>query len=183
MALVRLLPWRRIQTANDDVLTEVTVRATPQTDTTSEKSGSYTVKSTATATRLDTSLRETPQSISVVTRAQMDDFHLTTINDVLDFTTGIKVERAETDRIYYTSRGSDVTNFQIDGIGAPMAEGLTFGELDTAIYDRIEVLRGANGLLSGTGNPSATVNFIRNVRQKIFRRRSIFPRGHGTTTG
>lgn len=149
------------QPENDDLLPQVTVSATPQTETTSEKSGSYTVKSTSAATRLDTSLRETPQSISVITRAQMTDFHLTTVNDALDFTTGIKVERAETDRIYYTARGSDVTNFQIDGIGAPMAEGLTFGDLDTAIYDRIEVLRGANGLLSGTGNPSATVNFIR----------------------
>lgn len=33
--------------------------------------------------------------------------------------------------------------------------------LDTAIYDRVEVIRGATGLMTGAGNPSATVNMVR----------------------
>ncbi len=147
----------------DDTLPEVQVSAKSENTATqpSEKTKSYTIQSTASATRLEASMRETPQSMSVVTRQLMDDFKLNSVNDALDFATGIRVERVETDRTYYTARGSDVTNFQIDGIGAPMSYGLTFGDLDTALYDRIEVIRGANGLLSGTGNPSATVNFIR----------------------
>jgi outer-membrane receptor for ferric coprogen and ferric-rhodotorulic acid len=152
------------QTAeNTSTLPEVKVSAQAEDSApqASEKTKSYTVKSTETATRLNTSLRETPQSISVVTRELMDDFKLTSINDVLDMTTGIKVERAETDRTYYTARGSDITNFQIDGLGVPFPDGLLIGDIDTAVYDRIEVLRGATGLLSGTGNPSATINFIR----------------------
>lgn len=127
----------------------------------SEWTGSYTIGSTTSATRLNTSLRETPQSISVITRSVIDDFRLNSVNDVLDFATGVKVERVEPDRSYYTARGSDITNFQVDGIGTPFAQGLVFGDIDTAIYDRVEVIRGANGLLTGTGNPSATINFIR----------------------
>lgn len=167
-----VLSFSQDKAGNDDTLPEVTISAVSQSaDTPSEKTQSYTIKSTASATRLDTSVRETPQSMSVITRQVMDDFKLNSVNDALDFTTGIRVERVETDRTYYTARGSDVTNFQIDGIGAPMSYGLTFGDLDTALYDRIEVIRGANGLLSGTGNPSATVNFIRKRPTKDFQAR------------
>jgi outer membrane receptor for ferric coprogen and ferric-rhodotorulic acid len=148
-------------TANADMLPVVQVAEDRSGEPSSEETGSYTIGTTTSATRLDTSIKETPQSVSVITRAQMDDFRLNSINDVLDFATGIKVERVEPDRSYYTARGSDITNFQIDGIGTPFAYGLVFGDIDTAAYDRIEVLRGANGLLTGTGNPSATINFIR----------------------
>ncbi|WP_114240483.1 TonB-dependent siderophore receptor [Dyella sp. C9] len=124
---------------------------------------SYTTRSTSSATRLPMSLRETPQSVSVVTRQQMNDFGLNNINAVLDTTTGVNVERVETDRTYYTSRGFDVTNFLVDGIGMPFWTGNQQGDLDTAVYERVEVLRGANGLLSFTGNPSATINFVRKM--------------------
>ncbi|MCT6980900.1 TonB-dependent receptor plug domain-containing protein, partial [Salmonella enterica subsp. enterica serovar Oranienburg] len=75
--------------------------------------------------------------------------------------TGVNVERVETDRTYYSARGFDVTNFLVDGVGLPFANGQQEGDLDTALYQRVEVLRGANGLLSFTGNPSATINFVR----------------------
>jgi len=91
----------------------------------------------------------------------MDDFNLNSVNDVLDAATGIVVEKVETDRTYYTARGFDIVNFQTDGIGIPFVYGLVDGDLDTAIYDRVDVIRGAAGLLAGTGNPSATINFVR----------------------
>jgi len=138
------------------------VVATANVDRTStEGTGSYTTPSTGGATRLPLSLRETPQSVSVVTRAQMDDFGLNNVNDVLARSTGISVEKIETDRTYYGARGFDITNFLTDGVGMPFANGGQEGDVDTAIYDHIEVLRGANGLLSFTGNPSATINFVR----------------------
>lgn len=149
------------QTSADQTMTEVKVQARKTADTPSEKTGAYTVPVSSTATKMHQTLKETPQSVSVITRALMDDFHLNNINDVLDYATGIKVERVEPTRNYYTARGSDITNFQIDGIGTPFTYGLVFGDIDMAVYDRIEVLRGANGLQTGTGNPSATINFIR----------------------
>lgn len=137
------------------------VKATARAERATEGTGAYTARSANTATKLDLSLRETPQSISVVTRTQIEDFGLMSVNDLLSSVTGVNVERVETDRTYFTVRGFEVSNFQIDGIGLPFATGDQLGDLDTALYDRVEVLRGANGLMSSTGNPSATVNFVR----------------------
>ncbi|MXY04553.1 MAG: TonB-dependent receptor plug domain-containing protein, partial [Gammaproteobacteria bacterium] len=81
--------------------------------------------------------------------------------DSLHTSTGSQVEIVETDRNYYTSRGFDITNFQIDGVGIPLTYGNMEGDIDTATYDRIEIVRGANGLMSGAGNPSATINLVR----------------------
>lgn len=116
---------------------------------------------TAAATRLDLSPRETPQSLSIAGRELIEDFALNDINDVLALTTGIDVQKVETERTYYSARGFDITNFQFDGVGLPFASGQQVGRLDTVLYERIEVLRGANGLGASVGNPSATVNFVR----------------------
>lgn len=129
---------------------------------TTEGTDSYATRVTSTATRLQMSPRETPQSVTVVTRTLMDDFGLTSFKDALEVATGLTVERVETDRSYLTSRGFDITNFQFDGIaGAPAPFDNVIGEIDTAIYDRIEVVRGATGLMTGAGNPAAAVNFVR----------------------
>lgn len=127
----------------------------------SEQSPAFGARSTSTATRLDLSPRETPQSVSVVSDAQMEAFGLREVRDVLGNATGVQVERVETDRAYFLSRGFEVTNFQEDGVGMPFASGLLNGDMDMAVYDRVEILRGANGLMTSTGNPSATINFIR----------------------
>lgn len=121
----------------------------------------YGVTAQTTTTRFPISQRETPQSISVVTRAQIEDFQLNDVNALLATVPGINVQAVETDRIQYSARGFDIQTFQVDGIGLPFAFEIQTGSIDTAIYDHIEVVRGAPGLLSSTGNPSAVVNFIR----------------------
>jgi outer membrane receptor for ferric coprogen and ferric-rhodotorulic acid len=113
------------------------------------------------ATGLALTPRETPQSITIIDRQRIEDFALTNVNDLLDQTVGINVERVETDRTYFNSRGFDVSNFQVDGIGLPLFWGIQFGELDTALFDRVETVRGANAIMTGIGNPSATINYIR----------------------
>ncbi|MDT7849140.1 TonB-dependent siderophore receptor [Methylophilus sp. VKM B-3414] len=157
------------QTGEVDALPEVKVTSKVAHDQPSEQTKSYTVNATATATRLNTSLRDTPQSISVITRQLMDDFRALTVNDALSLATGVRVEQFETDRSEYTARGFNITNFQIDGLSTPITYGTQYGDLDVALYDRIEVLRGANGLLTSTGNPSATINFIRKRPTKDFK--------------
>ena len=121
------------------------------------------------ATGLDLSLRETPQSITVMPRDQIQDFALTNVNELLALAPGVNVERVETDRTYYNSRGFDITNFQVDGVGLPLIWGIQFGDLDTALFDRVEIVRGASGMLTGTGNPSATINYIRKRPTQDFR--------------
>jgi len=127
----------------------------------SDQPDSYKAAPSSAATKLELTPRQTPQSVSTITGAQIDDFQLNSINDVLKFTPGITVEEIETDRTYFTSRGFDITNFQFDGVGIPFSSGNQDGAVDIAPFERIEVLRGANGLMSGSGNPSATVNFVR----------------------
>ncbi len=145
----------------EQTLATVTVADRAAGDLPTEKTGAYTVKKSESATRLGLSLKETPQQVSVLTRSQLDDFHLNDLGEALGATSGIVVERPETDRVYYTARGFDVTNFQYDGIGIANVYDMAGAETDTAIFDRIDTVYGANGLLSTTGYPSATVNFIR----------------------
>jgi outer membrane receptor for ferric coprogen and ferric-rhodotorulic acid len=85
--------------------------------------------------------------------------------------TGVNVEKVETDRTYYNSRGFDITNFQVDGIGLPLIWGIQFGDLDTVLFERVEVVRGANSMMTGTGNPSATVNYVRKRPTDTFQAR------------
>ncbi len=120
----------------------------------------YITEQAASASKLGITIKETPQSISVVSRAMMDDFSLDDINAVLESTPGVTVEQIETDRTYFKARGFDITNFQIDGLGIPQERGDVHGTLDTSIYDRIEIVRGANGIMTGAGNPAATVNMV-----------------------
>lgn len=124
-----------------------------------ENTGSYTTGSTSTATKLNLSIRETPQSISVVTRQEMDDFNLNTLTEAMRHTTGIVVQHNDSDRVSYSSRGYTISNFQIDGMLNTFSFMKT--DADTIIYDRIEVVRGATGLTTGAGDPSGTINMIR----------------------
>ncbi|MEG0886459.1 MAG: TonB-dependent receptor plug domain-containing protein, partial [Janthinobacterium sp.] len=118
----------------------------------------------ATATRMVLTPRETPQSISVVTRQHMDDFALNSVDAVMRHTPGITVSAYDTDRTNYYSRGFSINNFQYDGIPSAVrnvaySAGNTLS--DMAIYDRIEVLKGASGLLSGAGSLGGTINLVR----------------------
>lgn len=134
-----------------------------QLGTVTEGTGSYTPGTIATATRMVLTPRETPQSISVVTRQAMDDFGLVAIDDVMRHTPGITVSTYDTERTNYYSRGFSIVNFQYDGIPTLRDAQYSAGQTltDMAIYDRVEVLKGATGLLTGAGGPGGTINLIR----------------------
>ncbi|WP_413787306.1 TonB-dependent siderophore receptor [Pseudomonas sp. P5_152] len=128
---------------------------------TTEGSGSYTTLSSSSSTRLNLTPKETPQSLTVMTRQRLDDQRLTTLSDTMDATPGIIVLRdglgAESDSFW--SRGFEIQNFEIDGV--PTVTRMDNYAQSMAQYDRVEVVRGATGLISGMGNPSATINLIR----------------------
>lgn len=130
-----------------------------------EGSKSYTTGSTSTATRLNLSLRETPQSVSVVTRQQMDDQNMQSLEDVARAATGINTAKDfGTERSRYFSRGFQVNDLQYDGVPTSISESYSMDVTSVnnmAIYDRVEFVRGANGLMQGAGSPSAAINLIR----------------------
>ncbi|MFV5535728.1 TonB-dependent siderophore receptor [Acinetobacter pittii] len=123
-----------------------------------EGSGSYTAKSTNTSTKLNLSLRETPQSVKVLTREYLDDRKIDSFQDLMNNITGVSTSRTDERQKVY-ARGFEVDYYLIDGI--PSTINLGTGDLDLDIYDRVEVVKGANGLTTGAGNPAMALNMIR----------------------
>ena len=149
--------------ADGQVQLQATQISANQLGSITEGTGSYTPGTIATATRMVLTPRETPQSISVVTRQVMDDFGLNAIDDVMRHTPGITVSTYDTERTNYYSRGFSIVNFQYDGIPTLRDAQYSAGQTltDMALYDRVEVLKGATGLLTGAGGPGGTINPIR----------------------
>ncbi len=130
---------------------------------TTEGTGSYTPRATAASTGLSLSLRETPQSVTVMTRQRMDDEDMRSLADVMASTPGISVQNFDSERYTFNSRGFSITNYMYDGVPTAFDVGYAAGEssVDPIIYDRVEVVRGATGLMTGAGNPSASINLVR----------------------
>lgn len=113
------------------------------------------------ATGLPMAVKETPQSITTFDADEMAWFGVTEGNKALQMVTGLNVEQYETNRATYNSRGYEIQLTQIDGLGMTNSWGTVVGQQDTYLYDKIEVIRGANALLTGVGNASGTVNYVR----------------------
>lgn len=124
----------------------------------------------STSTGLDLSYLETPQSVTSVTRQRMDDQQLTSVIDVMNSVTGIQSRPNDNDRYSVSSRGIAVTTILYDGVPTNYDTRFNYGDnvIDTAIYERVEVVRGATGLMTGAGNPSAAINLIRKRPTKEF---------------
>lgn len=129
---------------------------------TTEGTQSYTTGAMKTATKLPLTLRETPQAVTVITRQRMDDQAMTSINDVVNATPGLFLNYSNgPGRQSYTSRGFDIDNLMYDGIPSGYNGASVGAQPNLAMFDRVEVVRGATGLVTGAGNPSAAINLIR----------------------
>lgn len=140
---------------------------TSQKDGTIEEmlvTGKYTVEQILdTATGLGLTLQETPQSVSILTFERMQDQNITTILDAVNNAVGVSSEEVDNVRNNFSSRGFRIDSYQIDGVPTSWSLGGDSGETvaDTAIYERVEFVRGATGLLTGVGDPSASINLVR----------------------
>jgi len=134
-----------------------TIKVTAEEDEKTEGNKSFKANSSRSSSKLKLSLKETPQSVSVITREQIEQRNLNIIDDVLAATPGVTVTKSDSERSNYFARGYAITNRQIDGM--PIGENSP--RVDSFFFDRIEVVKGATGLTGSTGNPSATINMIR----------------------
>lgn len=124
-----------------------------------EGSGSYTSGAVTVGGKEPVSRRELPQSVSVVTRQQIEDQNANTVWDALNYVPGVSVIANDPSQQQFHSRGYAL-NVANDGI--PAFSGLSgYQQFDLALYDRVEVLRGPAGLFLGSGNPSGVVNLVR----------------------
>ncbi|MDU9403447.1 TonB-dependent siderophore receptor [Pseudomonas sp. zfem004] len=129
---------------------------------TTEGSQSYTTGAMSTATKLPLTMRETPQSVTVITRQRMDDQAMTSINDVAKYTPGLFLNQSSgPGRQSYTARGFDVDNIMYDGIPSAYTGWVVGAQPNLAMFDRVEVVRGSTGLVTGAGTPSAAINLVR----------------------
>lgn len=146
----------------EQTLPVVRVTARRVGDGTTEGTGSYTSRVTSIASKTDQSFREIPQSVSVITREQLDDRRMVDVRDALEATPGITTSKLNFESSYFYSRGFQVDSMQIDG-GAPLnIASYTYSvNQNMDFYDRVEVMRGASGLLGGVGDPGGIVNLAR----------------------
>lgn len=140
-------------------LETITVQAEDENPAVTEGTKSYTAKSASTSTKLNLSLRETPQSVKVLTREYLDDANINSFQDMLNSVTGVTTNRWD-ERQYPTARGFDVDYYLFDGV--PSSSELDIAsDPDLSMYDRVELVKGANGLMTGAGNPAIAINMIR----------------------
>src|SRR5690554_2357624 len=128
--------------------------------------GKYSVEQTKTldtATGLGLTIQETPQSVSILTAERMQDQNITSILDAVNNAVGVSSAEVDNVRNDFYSRGFKIDSYQIDGVPTSWSLGGDSGETvaDTVIYERIEFVRGATGLMTGVGDPSASINLVR----------------------
>ncbi len=154
------------ETENGDfvITSNVLKRSSMSNDTSAEEiliTGIRENRTSKGATGLELSIKGTPQSISTINRDTLDNFGADDLNVAIGLATGITVDAWETNRTNFTARGFEIKHTQIDGLGLPNDWGIVTGAMDSYGYEKLEVIRGANGLLTGIGNASGTINYVR----------------------
>jgi len=140
-------------------LAPIVVTAQADHGAATEGTGSYAGRG-ATLGKTEQALKEIPQSVTVLTRQLMDDQQLTGVNELMAQAPGVVLIKDSNAYQAFYARGFRVDNYQIDGAG--VSYGSVFRpDFDLAIYDRVELLRGAEGLFSASGEPSGSVNMVR----------------------
>lgn len=139
-------------------LDTIVVQADSQKNQSSEQQKGYTYNKARTATKLDLDLRETPQNVKVYTREYLDDRNITSFQTLMNNVTGVTASRTDERQSNY-ARGFQMDYYLMDGI--PTTSNITEGDLDLGFFDRVEVVKGANGLMTGAGSPAMGLNLIR----------------------
>lgn len=136
-----------------------------------EGTGSLTTNGPVTAaTGLALTLRETPQSVTVITRERMDNQALNSITDVVQQMTGVSSfglgGGTAASYSWFDVRGFRLTTVLLDGVPIPVS---LFGDsVDSIAYDSVSLIRGANGLMAGSGEPAGTIGLTRKRPTEVF---------------
>lgn len=132
--------------------------------------GSFVAKRSASGMKTDTPLAETPQTISVVTREEMQARNVTNIAEALGYTAGVR------SGIMGSSNGYGGDSASIRGFGGDGTSGPSFNEyidgmrlrgsgyvvagIDPFAFERVEVIKGPASVLYGQATPGGLVNMV-----------------------
>ena len=116
----------------------------------------YLKKTTSTATKTDTRIRDIPQSISVITEEQIKDQSLLGLKDAIQYSPGVMAGQGEGNRDSIWFRGNQSTSdLFVDGV----RDDVQYYR-DLYNIDRVEVLMGPNGMIFGRGGVGGVINRV-----------------------
>ena len=148
--------------AAERTMPSITIVGQAEQGATTEGSGSYTARK-ITLGKGEQSMKDMPQSVSVLTRQRLDDQGITDLREAVNNVTGVVGVHGVGPGVVITARGFQIDQWQYDGV--PIDRNTyalgNWGQENMVIYDRLEVLRGASSLLEGTGSPGGSVNLVR----------------------
>ena len=136
------------QSAPETTLKEVKIIGTTDAN--------YDVKTSSTATKTDTLLRDTPQAITIITKELMRDQNMQNLSDVVRYVPGIVTAQGEGNRDTAVFRGnSSTSDFYIDGIKDDVQYFRDFYNIDS-----VEALKGSNAMIFGRGGSGGVINRV-----------------------
>jgi len=149
------------QQAAEQQLPEVKVKAAPPQTSPYGPDEGYTAKRSTTATKTDTPLSETPQSVTVVTRERIEDQGATNLQDALNYAAGVRSDAygldSRTDSVRV--RGGYPDEYR-DGLRRMFGYYTSNTRTEPYMLERIEVLRGPSAMLYGQGSTAGVINMV-----------------------
>lgn len=159
-----------VQRLSSNTLEPITVNTTTVLESAHGPVDGYVATRSATATKTDTAIMETPQSISVVSREEMDDRDVRDIGEAVSYTAGVSTGTTGETALF---GGNSV---KIRGFGGSGTTGTSYNEyldglklkgssfvsanLDPWFFERVEVIKGPASVLFGQSQPGGIVNMV-----------------------
>ena len=154
-------PGDSADTTSTPTLEEVHIRSQAVRETATTPVIGYRARRASAATKTDTPLAETPQSITVVTRDQLTEQGMSSLQDALTYAAGVRSDAygldARTDSMKV--RGGE-PDLYLDGLRDSFGYYTSTTRPDPYTLERIEVLRGPAGMLYGAGSVAGVVNLV-----------------------
>jgi outer membrane receptor for ferric coprogen and ferric-rhodotorulic acid len=120
--------------------------------------------------------KDVPQALSIIERDRIEQQNLFNLDELMQQATGVTVRPYVQLTTSYSLRGFQIDAFEQNGV--PILLGNTASApQDMAMYERVEILRGATGLMHGTGNPAATVNLVTKRAPDMFNASAMLAAG------
>ncbi|MPZ19630.1 MAG: TonB-dependent siderophore receptor [Luteitalea sp.] len=153
--------------ADQDTELSVPLTVAHITDTVTVSAPSGIVSRSGTGTKTDTPLKETPQSISVITREQIEAQNTQTMEEVVRYTAGVRAEMYGPDNRgdWFTMRGGSEGSTLLDGLKLPLSGWYGNVRNEPYAFERVEVLRGPSSVLYGQNGPGGVVNLVSKLPQ------------------
>lgn len=119
----------------------------------------------AIASGMPTAIEDIPRSISVLTQEQIEKQDIQDIGDAIERLPGVTLIESQASDLSsgaaILSRGFAITRAQVDGGASRPLNIVANGMLDLGAYERVELVRGPNGVFSGSSSPGGSLNLVR----------------------